>query len=590
MKYLRHAFIIAIFLIPALIFGQDFKKYQIKRNDIAFMEIVTDQQVVELRFIDDSPAELKFRAEDAVVTGDGISIYGQEYFTRDGISRTGKIVPYSSISRVEVVEGESGGLEITFYRKDPGSGTGSKIPSGNYIGSLDKMIIGENDFVRGSVVNFWGEIEIRHGEVGGNVISLFGNITVGEKGVVRKNVVAVNGGIDLNKEATIYGMISSSDFEQRSRTHKWDRWYRTGKYFSPIAKFCYNRVDGAAPYAGVKFLDEDSVLPEIRAYGGYGFASEEPRYHFGIEKHFEYKGIGFTFGGKLYRRLASDDDWLISETENTIFALLATEDYKDYYDAEGGYVGLEVRPYKSLRLNIGFRNERIRMLDASRNLWSLFGGSKRFPKNYKGINRLSEVDSGLFEELDGTRMKTLILALEAGRKGTAYSNESFSKIFAEFETAPKSWNDEATFPTMDYYDYSRFRTEAVRYQKVTRNTGVLMRGLFGFSGEDLPLTRQFYLGGLTTLKGYDEKEYGGSDFWMVDFDYRIKFSRFNFTGWLFYNAGQIAGGGEDIGDQELKQSIGAGITVFDFVRFDVALRLDRGDESPVIYGRLDRWF
>ncbi len=589
MRYLRNFLILIILFIPAVLHAQEFKKYQIKHNDTPFMKIISDNGTVELSFIDENPAKVVFTASDAEIADSVIKIFGQEYFSRGGIIRTGAFIPFEDISRVEMTSDEKNRLEIIFYRRKPGDNPNLKIRSGNIIGALGDIIVDRNQFVRGSVVSFWGNAVIRDGEVSGNVITIFGNISVGDKGVVRKNIAAIGGSVELDKNATIYGMINSSGLNRKGK-HLWQRWYRTGKYFSPIVKFHYNRVDGAAPYLGVKFLDEDSVLPEIRVYGGYGFASEKPRYHVGVAKHLKYRGVGITVKGMMYRRLASDDDWLISETENTIFALLATEDYKDYYDAEGGYIGVDIRPYKSLQIGIGFRNERIRLLEASRNLWSLFGGSKRFPINYKGIPRSGGTIQTLYDAMNGTRMKTLLMTLEAGYKGTAYSNESFSKIYAEFEAAPSAWNDEGTFAGMEYYEYSRVRAEGARYQKLTRNTGLLTRTLFGFSGGDLPLSRLFYLGGLTTLKGYSEKEYRGTNFWMVDLDYRIKFTRFNFTGWLFYNAGQIAGNGQSLGDQELKQSIGAGITVFDFVRFDVAMRLDKSDASPVIYGRLDRWF
>jgi len=590
MNYLKKSIIVIILFLPAVLYGQEFKKYQIKHNDTPFMRIAADNGSVDLSFIDEDSSEMVFNAGDATVEDSAVRIFGQEYFSREGIIRTGEVVPYDEISRVELTAGGSNKLVITLYRKKTGKNPNLKIRSGNVIGAMDNIIIDQNDFIRGSVVSFWGDIEIRNGEVSGNVVSIFGNVSVNQGGVVRKNIVSIGGSIDLDKDATIYGMINSSGLNHKSGKHRWHRWYRTGRYFSPIGKFHYNRVDGAAPYLGIKFLDEDSVLPEIKVYGGYGFASEKPRYHIEAAKHLKYRGIGFTVGVEMYRRLASDDNWLITETENTIFALLATEDYKDYYDAEGGYIGIEVRPYRSLSVGAGFRDERVRLLEASRNLWSLFGGAKRFPKNYKGISREGGTEQMLYDAMNGTRMKTLLFTIEAGYTGLAYSNESFSKIFSEWEVAPSSWNKEGTYAGMEYYDYGRIRGEAARYQKLTRGTGLLARGLFGFSRGVLPLSRQFYLGGLTTLKGYGEKEYSGTDFWMLDLDYRIKFSRFNFTGWLFYNAGEITPASQSLEDQELKQSIGAGITVFDFIRFDVAWRLDRSDVSPVIYGRLDRWF
>ena len=267
MRYLKNYLILFILIVPALSHGQEFKKYQIKHNDTPFMKIVSDDGTLELSFIDENPAKVVFTANDAEVADSVIKIFGQEYFTREGIVRTGAFVPFDDISRVEMTSTAENRLEIIFYRRKPGDNPNFKIRSGNIIGAMEDIIVDRNEFVRGSVVSFWGNAEVRDGEVSGNVITLFGNISIGDKGVVRKNIAAVDGSVELDKNATIYGMINSAGLN-RTGKHLWQRWYRTGKYFSPIVKFHYNRVDGAAPYLGAKFLDEDSVLPEVRVYGG----------------------------------------------------------------------------------------------------------------------------------------------------------------------------------------------------------------------------------------------------------------------------------------------------------------------------------
>lgn len=590
LKYISIIFLILVMAVSAS--GQEFKKYTIKRNDKLFLKIVSNNNIITFQYLQDPQTEISFRKEDVNIKNETIAVNGVDLIGKKGFYQNGDLVPFELISRIETeADDNDRSVTITFFRKDSLTPKDVGLKGKHRFGILEDITLDEKAFIRGSVIAFWGNVKIFDAEVGDNAIALFGDVIIGTDGVVRDNVIVIGGQTHLDKDATIYGMVNSSDSERGGNRLNWRKWYRTGQYFSPIVKFYYNRVDGAAPYVGISFLDEDSVLPEIKAYGGYAFESERDRYGFEAQYHKRYRGFGFSIKANLYSTLASDDDWLMPEWENTIFALLATEDYKDYYEATGGYAGLEIRPYRSIKFNAGFRNERIHSLKANTGLWSLFGGSKRFPSNFRSFRTLSEVDWGVFYSIDQTRLKTLFFSLEAGRKGTAYSNESFNKVYAEAEIAPASWNEERSFPNgVEYYDYTRVRAEAAHYQNLTRNTGILARGLAGTSTGDLPINRVFCLGGLTTLKGYREKEYYGTDFWTLDLNYRIKFSRFNFTGWLFYNAGEVSGAGESFGDQELKQSIGAGLTIFDFIRGDVAIRLDRSDASPVIYIRLDKWF
>ncbi len=583
MRYKATIFLIvlAMVIVPGLK-AQDYKKISIKKSDIPFLTIKSSQNRITFNYLIGTTDSVAFSASEVVTKAGQVRVRERVIIDEDGFSHGGRTVPFEDITRVEVESMASNGIVATLYIRDTLKTTGFKISGGNIIETMRAVKIDSNKFVRGSAICFWGDIDIPYGEVSGNVIALFGNITIGEKSVIRGNVVAINGQAILDKNATIHGMISSSDFVEQDRKHRWQRWYRTDQYVSPIMQFNYNRVDGARPEFGIKFFDEDSLWPEIKIYGGYAFAQEKERYQLEIDQHLKYRGIGFTVRGRFYQRLASDDDWLMPEWENSLFALIGTEDYKDYYEAQGGFAGIEIRPMPLFSFKAGFQSELMHWMNANRNLWSLFGGSKRFRSNYHTFNESIADREALSGLINGRRLKSLIFSVDYGRKGTAYTNNSFTKISAEFELAPSGWNDD--------FDFNRFRFEGARYQSLTRSTGALLRILGGISDGTLPYFRRFYLGGLTTLKGYGEKEFQGTDFWAADINYRLKLSRFNLTGWLFYNAGQIASEEESLGDAELKQSVGGGLTVFDFIRFDLAFRLDKSESSPTIYVRLDNWF
>ena len=106
----------------------------------------------------------------------------------------------------------------------------------------------------------------------------------------------------------------------------------------------YNRVDGLSLGLILRFADPDSVLPKVWVGGNYAFESARWRYTLGLEQTI-LRHPALALGGSAYRRLASEDDWLLSSDENSAFAWMAGQDYKDYYEAEGAnaYVGAAIR-------------------------------------------------------------------------------------------------------------------------------------------------------------------------------------------------------------------------------------------------------
>jgi outer membrane protein assembly factor BamA len=368
----------------------------------------------------------------------------------------------------------------------------------------------------------------------------------------------------------------SSDSKKKFSFDRWRRWRRGDRDLSAVGKFYYNRIDGAAPYLGLKFSDTDSLLPEVTAYGGYGFASERWRYHVGIEKSF-FLSHPLTIGGSFYRRLASPDDRLISESKNTAFALLATEDYKDYYEAEGGYAFVRFTPYRFINFEVGILAEKYKWLDAHRNLWSLFGGSKRFPDNFSGVPETDR--EALKDTIDDQQLTSLTgqIKLDTRDKDDIFGS-SFWKGFFELEWGPENWNDN--------FDFTKYMAQITRYQTISHNTGFLMSAAYGDSYHDLPIHKKFFIGGMGTLHGYYHKEFVGTNFWLGDVEYRIEFPHSGFSGWLMYNIGQIADRPEKLTDTEVRHSLGIGLSYEDDIRIILARRLDHSDASYRIHVNL----
>jgi hypothetical protein len=83
----------------------------------------------------------------------------------------------------------------------------------------------------------------------------------------------------------------------------------------------------------------------------------------------------------------SDDDYLLPGWKNTLVALLATTDFKNYFEAEGAEIGIRYRPQNHLSVTLGVLTEELQTVPATPELWSLFGGDKLFPENYQGLTQ-----------------------------------------------------------------------------------------------------------------------------------------------------------------------------------------------------------
>jgi hypothetical protein len=562
---------LGFFILFNLATADEYKKYYQPESGDCFLQIsFISSQTVFTFMPDDTINTFTFNRSDILRTGQEISIKGQPFLNEDGFIINGKTFQSDIIDKVNLEKTSAGETKIYFLKKsgEPKSPRGRKQ---NEISLLKNINIAGDRFIRGSVVAFWADIRI-DGEVNEDVVAVYGDIVIGDNAVIRGNIVAVNGHIDVSRKATIYGSIQSSSQRTKDRLNKWRRWYRTQKSISPIFYFYYNRVDGAAPYLGAHFLDEDSLLPEIKVYAGYAFESARWRYHVGIEQTF-FKSSPVTVGGTLYRRLASNDDWIIKESENTAFALLATQDYKDYFEADGGYGFARIKLFSRLSGELGFLSEKYKWLNGHRMMWSLFGGSKRFPENFSSIEGAYRVIG--IKEIDSHDIASLITKInfDSGESDSLFGS-SFWKASAELEWAADNWNSDV--------DFTQYKIVFSRHQSFGQQSGLLLKTIYGGSDGYLPLHRKFFLGGMGTLHGYEQKQFYGTEFWLGDIEYGIRLPNSDLIAWFFYNMGQIGDGPGKLADAEVKHSLGMGLSFGDEIKLIVAKRLDRSGASPLL--------
>jgi hypothetical protein len=484
---------------------------------------------------------------------------------------------YQEISDARITDAEEI-VTITFFTRSDVSQGARRLKFGNRIEFANSIVVEEDEFVRGLIFSVTGDIEV-YGEVNKDIISLFGDVYIGPGAVARGDIASISGRIDIAGDASVYGEIYSGEEPRTTRKY---RFRRREKTLSASGTFKYNRVDGATPYCEARFDDRDSLLPSFWAVGGYGFESERWRYDFGLEQTI-WRQRPLVIGGSFYRRLASDDDWLLTDGENTIFTLLVTEDFKDYYEAEGGSVYTVFKLFPTLSLEGRYRFESTKWLDAHRHLWSLFGGSKLFGENFSQVE--TDFRQHSIAEIDTTDNAYLFGRVEFD---TRDKDDPFEKS-AWYLSSDIEWSH----PDLNSdFDYRRYTLSVRRYQRIHRRVTLLLRGMYGGSGGYLPMYKSFYLGGLGTLRGYKHKEFMGNQFWMANVEYRIDFPRTDLAASIFWDGGQITDCAKLMTSNiEVKHSLGIAVFFGDDLRINLSKRLDRSfDDSPQIYVRLDHVF
>jgi outer membrane protein assembly factor BamA len=413
---------------------------------------------------------------------------------------------------------------------------------------------------------------------------------------IRKAVVLLIVAMTLTV-APLYGQFQFDKIEDRS-----------GFYFEKPLKFYwtprYNRVEGLFLNFGAKVRPPG--LPGLQFYGdaGGGFWNEDDKqFRFTVgarQDFFEIKRL--SFGAEIYKKIASADDWVVSELENSLAALLFREDYKDYYGAQGFklYADHQFTGNHILRLEVGRQK-----YDAlKRNIdWSVFKGD--FDPNPK-----------------------------RGDAIIAEGHETSIRFIAALD-----WRDNPVFPLNGWYlegifekTFDDFDTDGLfltvkRYQQTWGNQRLLLRGMVGSRRGDILTTAEggdvaaflieqyaIDLGGIGSLRGFDDKEFSGNRMVMLNANYlfggellqKIPLQRIPLFGNLWTtlslalfvdtgfawraesNAGLLSG--FDDADN-LKTDVGFSILVLEGVaRFDVAKRTDRSrDDFRVTFRLLEKF-
>lgn len=529
-------------------------------------------------YISEMSSEFTFDPGEVEISEGRCALTPNLVITDDGITVDGVPFEFEAV-RVEDVHMGSGSLiSITFANARQTAAARRRAVSRNVIAVGRDVSVDPETFVRGDVLVFGGNVEIR-GEVNRNVIAIFGEVFILGEGLIRGSAVAAYGKVNLLGEATLYGEVYSHEGFSKSDEARFSPDSEGWRPQNFDVDGHYNRVDGLFLAGRAYVADPDSLLPMIYAELGYAFEAERLRYDAGAHQRL-FDRYSLTFGGHLFRRTSTDDDWLSPKWEATFLSLLAAEDPRDYYEEEGGEVYFTFEPGYHNEFGVSYAYTDLAWMDHHPKLFSIFGWDKEFRANFSSVpaeDRLAARD-----EFEG-KLGAMKLWYTFDWASEEYGNDSRLWAHLEYLSAGDDLKGDHAF--------DRFTAEVRRYQPITLRQSVNVRLKYGIAGRDVPLFRKFYLGGWRTVRGLDHKSIYGEQMVLGNLEYVIGLPYEAFHTALLFDAGKVVSRDANIfSDGDFKSSVGLRVGLKDGLQVEVAKSLDDSDASAQIWVLFQRSF
>jgi len=260
----------------------------------------------------------------------------------------------------------------------------------------------------------------------------------------------------------------------------------------------YNRADG--PFIGLGADIPARILPDAMTYGylggGYGFGSHYWQVYGGIEHDLLSGPTPLRIGAEGHIVTDTRDAWKMGRNENTLFALLAGIDARDYFQ-RGGF-SLSVRQFITPRL---WLQGELR-LDEYRNArreagWSLFGPHHPFTE-------IRPIREGPMRSLIGSVCFDGITLRGWG------DPQLGAEARVEFGTTREHGQGAEADPHRDGRFVNYIIDARIRSEVIGGLLWIAMRGRIGAATGDAPPQRLFTIGGLGTLPGYPQNAYEGN--------------------------------------------------------------------------------
>lgn len=333
----------------------------------------------------------------------------------------------------------------------------------------------------------------------------------------------------------------------------------------------FNRVQGLrlGPRLELSKPPEVEIPLQPKLFGAlsYGFSNKKLNYEAGGEATL-LGGINRNLTLRFqFHRLTSvrDPDILLDDDEQLLTAFLYGGDFRDYYLKEGSEISLrwqpEVLPHSLKLTAIDENHESLRKTTD----WSLFQWTSDKEEN-------TPITLG--------QMRSIALRYDFDSR---FDNEGWYNTFAVEHSNSVVGSD---------FDFTRFELHSRRYQPIGDRHMLDLRLKVGLSAKDLPVQRQFILGGPGSLRGYDLYEFAGNQGMLLNVEYRHHITDYISDGafaTFFIDAGQVWNKLEEVSISNPKINLGVGLLIGSNWKLNWAQALELG-RTPQFNMRWSKMF
>ena len=319
----------------------------------------------------------------------------------------------------------------------------------------------------------------------------------------------------------------------------------------------------------------------------YKFGPERIGYSLGFEKPFFGDAI-LQVGASIHDLTASDDQWRLGDLEQSLVALTFRNTFRDYYRRKGYQLHAAVRPASEHEFVIAWRDDSHAALRNETN-YGFFRDSHTFRENQLAA------PGDLRAIVIGYTFDTRGLARQFAPE--RYRRHLLDDLFgdpAEHRHGVRiDWRSELAPASLEHdFDFSRHIVNTRGWWQATRRRTLSGRVLFGTSTGALPPQREFAIGGIGSVRGYQFKEAAGERMLLLNAELRqdLGWGNSNTAGLVFFDAGRVFHPRADSSEAWMR-GVGVGIEFGQRgPRVELGWRLDDIPSSLQVLFRLRRTF
>lgn len=356
-----------------------------------------------------------------------------------------------------------------------------------------------------------------------------------------------------------------------------DAWRQRGGITRSHVILDYNRVDRLRIGWGYEVQDLTSRWPRAGARLEYAFQRERVLYGVQVEQPI-IDPERFAVGASVSRRTDHNDLQQVPDVENSFALLFGRQDYRDYFEREGGGVYASMRMPGITTFSVHFRKDDYRSLALDRGTRSFFQRDRELRDN---------------PAIDPGEARTISWRLEQRGHRSERLRAGFTH-WIDLERAGHGRGGD--------FEYTRLLADVRSVLRLSPASTLALRIAAGHGIDGaIPAQRIFVAGGVDGLRAHPFGTYRGNQLMLSQMEYTIGLWRLRsefFQGGLhaiaFLDAGRAWQNDDhrwDVGRQNFAADAGIGLgTSEDNLRIYVAKNLHESGSDPVVSFRLKRPF